>query len=99
MGMLGCIIILCCNWFTLLVIRLFSCGTRKGESHLVEWDDRQGIVKRSYSGLGMRSPNVVKFATAKNKLLAAGDQHQIKFWDMDNVNILYTTKADGGLRV
>jgi len=66
---------------------------------MVEWNDQEGIVKQTYSGLGKRSLEKVKFDTAKNKLLAAGDEHQIKFWDVDNINILSITKADGGLPV
>ncbi|XP_030966642.1 protein TPR3-like [Quercus lobata] len=33
----------------------------------------------------------------KNRFLATGDEFQIKFWDMDDVNILTTTDAKGGL--
>ena len=32
-------------------------------------------------------------------MLAAGDEFMIKFWDMDNTNILTTSDADGGLPV
>ncbi|XP_057485979.1 topless-related protein 4-like isoform X2 [Actinidia eriantha] len=78
--------------------RLFSCGTNKeGESFLVEWNEGEGVVKRTYHGLGKRSVGVVQFATTKNRFLAAGDECMIKFWDMDNVNLLTTTDADGGL--
>jgi hypothetical protein len=31
--------------------------------------------------------------------LAAGDDGQIKFWDMENTNVLTSTDADGGLQV
>ncbi|CAN1215384.1 Topless-related protein 1 [Linum perenne] len=65
--------------------RLFSCGTNKeGESHLVEWNESEGAVKRRYSGLGKRSVGVVQFDTTKNRFLAAGDEFTVKFWDMDN---------------
>uniref|UniRef100_A0A164W506 TOPLESS zinc finger domain-containing protein n=1 Tax=Daucus carota subsp. sativus TaxID=79200 RepID=A0A164W506_DAUCS len=78
--------------------RLFSCGTSKdGESHIVEWNESEGAVKRSYVGLGKRSMGVVQFDTTKNKFLVAGDEFVIKFWDVDNVNLLMTTDADGGL--
>ena len=80
--------------------RLFSCGTSKdGESHIVEWNESEGAVKRSYVGLGKRSMGVVQFDTTKNKFLVAGDEFVIKFWDVDNVNLLMTTDADGGLPV
>ncbi|KAJ6863539.1 hypothetical protein NC652_040160 [Populus alba x Populus x berolinensis] len=78
--------------------RLFSCGTNKeGESHLVEWNESEGAVKRTYIGLAKRSGGVVKFDTTKNRFLAAGDDFMIKFWDMDNNNLLTTIDAEGGL--
>ncbi|KAI4379481.1 hypothetical protein MLD38_005772 [Melastoma candidum] len=78
--------------------RLFSCGTNKeGESYLVEWNESEGAVKRTFHGLGKRSGGVVQFDTTKNRFLAAGDEFMVKFWDMDNVNMLSSTDADGGL--
>ncbi|KAK1303545.1 Topless-related protein 1 [Acorus calamus] len=78
--------------------RLFSCGTSKdGDSHLVEWNETEGSIKRTYSGFRKRSLGVVQFDTTRNRFLACGDEFQIKFWDMDNLNILTTTDADGGL--
>ncbi|EEF35191.1 WD-repeat protein, putative [Ricinus communis] len=78
--------------------RLFSCGTNKeGESHLVEWNESEGTVKRSYIGLGKRSMGVVQFDTTKNRFLAAGDEFMVKFWDMDNINLLTSIDAEGGL--
>lgn len=80
--------------------RLFSCGTNKdGESYIVEWNESEGAVKRTYHGVGKRSVGVVQFDTTKNRFLAAGDEFQIKFWDMDHVNILTDTDAEGGLPV
>ncbi|OAY31471.1 topless-related protein 4 isoform X2 [Manihot esculenta] len=78
--------------------RLFSCGTNKeGESHLVEWNESEGTVKRGYIGLGKRSVGVVQFDTTKNRFLAAGDEFMVKFWDMENVNLLTSIDAEGGL--
>ncbi|XP_017645632.1 topless-related protein 4-like isoform X1 [Gossypium arboreum] len=78
--------------------RLFSCGTNKeGESFLVEWNESEGAVKRTYFGLGKRPVGVVQFDTTKNRFLAAGDEFSVKFWDMDNLNLLTSTPADGGL--
>uniref|UniRef100_A0A6M2EHW5 CTLH domain-containing protein n=1 Tax=Populus davidiana TaxID=266767 RepID=A0A6M2EHW5_9ROSI len=78
--------------------RLFSCGTNKeGESHLVEWNESEGAVKRTYNGLAKRSVGVVKFDTTKNRFLAAVDEFMIKFWDMDNINLLTSIDAEGGL--
>lgn len=81
-------------------VRLFSCGTSKeGDSHLVEWNESEGAIKRTYSGFRKRSLGVVQFDTTRNRFLAAGDEFQIKFWDMDNINLLTAVDADGGLPV
>ncbi|CAN4128062.1 unnamed protein product [Withania somnifera] len=78
--------------------RLFSCGTSKeGESHLVEWNESEGAIKRTYSGFRKRSLGVVQFDTTRNRFLAAGAEFQIKFWEMDNTNMLTSTDGDGGL--
>ncbi|XP_055960299.1 topless-related protein 4-like isoform X2 [Mercurialis annua] len=78
--------------------RLFSCGTSKeGESHLVEWNESEGTVRRAFVGLGKRSVGVVQFDTTKNRFLAAGDEFMVKFWDTNNVNLLTSTDAEGGL--
>lgn len=88
------------NSFIFFGIRFFTCGTNKeGESYLVEWQESDGVIKRRYFGFEKQSSEVVKFATTKNRFLAAGDECQIKFWDMDNINILLTTDAEGGLQV
>ncbi|KAF8034517.1 hypothetical protein BT93_C0745 [Corymbia citriodora subsp. variegata] len=80
--------------------RLFSCGTNKeGESYLVEWDESEGAIKHTYHGLGERSGGVVQFDTTKNIFLAAGDEFMVKFWDMNNNNLLTSTDGDGGLPV
>lgn len=42
---------------------------------------------------------VVQFDTTKNRFLAAGDDGYIKFWDMDNTEILTQVDADGSLPV
>ncbi|CAL9194584.1 protein TPR3-like [Musa acuminata AAA Group] len=78
--------------------RLFSCGTSKeGETFIVEWNETEGAVKRTYQGFRKRSLGVVQFDTTRNRFLAAGDEFLIKFWDMDNTNLLTTIDADGGL--
>ncbi|XP_077222242.1 protein TPR3-like [Tasmannia lanceolata] len=79
-------------------LRLFSCGTSKdGESHIVEWNESEGAVKRTYQGFRKHSSGVVQFDTTRNRFLAVGDEFLIKFWDMDQVNLLTTSDADGGL--
>ncbi|KAE8733394.1 Topless-related protein 3 [Hibiscus syriacus] len=78
--------------------RLFSCGTSKdGESFLVEWNESEGAIKRTYVGFRKKSAGVVSFDTTQNHFLAAGEDSQIKFWDMDNINLLTFTDAEGGL--
>ncbi|KAM3348659.1 hypothetical protein ACQJBY_022117 [Aegilops geniculata] len=82
--------------------RLFSCGTSKeGDSHLVEWNESEGSIKRTYSGFRKKASSVVQgvvqFDTAQNHILAAGEDNQIKFWDVDNTNMLTFIDADGGL--
>ncbi|EPS64433.1 hypothetical protein M569_10348, partial [Genlisea aurea] len=78
--------------------RLFSCGTSKdGDSYLVEWNESDGAIKRSYSGLKKKSSGVVQFDATQNRFLAVGEDSQIKFWDMDSENVLTTSDADGGL--
>ncbi|XP_017983146.1 PREDICTED: topless-related protein 1 isoform X1 [Theobroma cacao] len=78
--------------------RLFSCGTNKnGESFLVEWNESEGGAKRTYQGLCKNSSAVVQFGLTKDKFLAAADDHVIKIWDMDKVELLTTIDAEGGL--
>jgi len=78
--------------------RLFSSGTTKdGESFILEWEESEGYVKRSYKGLGKCSSGVVQFDSSKNQFLVAGDDHLIKVWDMDNTERLTTIDADGDL--
>ncbi|KAJ6876685.1 topless-related protein 3-like isoform X2 [Populus alba x Populus x berolinensis] len=80
--------------------RLFSCGTsEEGDSYLVEWNESEGSVKRSFIGFRKKSlGGVVQFDTTQNHFLAAGDNGQIKFWDMENTSVIATTDADGGLQ-
>ncbi|XP_059648466.1 topless-related protein 3-like [Cornus florida] len=78
--------------------RLFSCGTSKeGDSFLVEWNESEGAIKRTYSGFRKKSHGVVQFDSTQNHFLAVGEDSQIKFWDMDTTNILTSTEAEGGL--
>ena len=42
---------------------------------------------------------VVQFDTMKNRFLATRDEFQIKFWDINNFDILTTTSAKSGLPV
>ncbi|KAI7980950.1 Protein TOPLESS [Camellia lanceoleosa] len=48
--------------------RLFSCGTSKdGESHIVEWNESEGAVKRTYQGLRKRSMGVASPRSASTR--------------------------------
>ncbi|XP_078442832.1 protein TOPLESS-RELATED PROTEIN 2-like isoform X2 [Wolffia australiana] len=78
--------------------RLFSRGTNKdGDSHLVEWNEADITIRRSYWGLSRKATSMIQFDTMRNCVLAAGDDFKIKFWDMDDENMLTETEADGGL--
>ena len=66
---------------------------------MVEWNESEGSIKRTYSGFRKKSAGVVQFDTAQNHILAAGEDNQIKFWDVDNNNTLICTDAEGGLPV
>ncbi|KAH7839761.1 hypothetical protein Vadar_008410 [Vaccinium darrowii] len=62
---------------------------------------RENGLGRSYNGLQTPSSGNVQFDTTKNRFLAAGDNHVIKFWEMDSDNILinykYLMSTDGHL--
>ncbi|PWA42826.1 topless-related protein 4 [Artemisia annua] len=70
--------------------------SRNLESYLVEWDEGEGNFKQNYLGLGKHCSGVVKFDTT-NRFLVAADDFTIKFWNMENTQVLYRTDADGGL--
>ncbi|KAL8230398.1 hypothetical protein R6Q57_000176 [Mikania cordata] len=77
--------------------RFFTSGSNEdGVAYLVEWIESECAVKRTYLGLGKQYAGVVQFDTT-NRFLAAGDEFSIKFWDMDNKLLLFSTNADGGL--
>lgn len=79
---------------------MFSCGTSKdGDVFLVEWNESEGSIKRTYLGFQKKLAGMVQFDTSKNHFLAVGEDAQIKFWDMDNINVLTSTDAEGGLPV
>lgn len=65
----------------------------------MEWNESEGAIKRTYSGFRKKSAGVVQFDTTQNHFLAAGEDGQIKFWDMDNNNVIANTDAEGGLPV
>ncbi|WOG87767.1 hypothetical protein DCAR_0206998 [Daucus carota subsp. sativus] len=81
------------------MISLFTSGTDEhGKAYIVEWQVRNGErkVKRSFRGLNEYSGHL-HFDLNKNSILAAGYNHQIKFWDIDNGNPLGVSIADGNL--
>lgn len=65
----------------------------------MEWDESEGSIIKEYIGLAKRAVGIVQFDTSKNRFLVVGDESTIKIWDMDNINILTTIPADGGLSV
>ncbi|KAG4389307.1 hypothetical protein GLYMA_06G066200v4 [Glycine max] len=78
--------------------RLFSCGTGKdGEPYLVEWDESEGYIKRTYKGLKKPCFSAIHFDSTQKGLLAAGDGHKVKFWNMDSVELWTSTDVDAEL--
>ncbi|KAM7466237.1 hypothetical protein LguiB_013799 [Lonicera macranthoides] len=80
---------------------VITCGDDK---LLRVWDVTTGV--KQYVSEGHEAPiysicshvsNGIHFGTSKNKFLAAGDEHLIKVWDMNNVELLETIDADGEL--
>lgn len=65
----------------------------------MEWDDIEGVIKTRYLGLNAPCHSKIYFDTTWNQYLAAGDDHMVKFWDMDDTRLLASTEADGGLPV
>ncbi|KAI5444424.1 hypothetical protein KIW84_012884 [Lathyrus oleraceus] len=75
--------------------RLFSCGSNKeGESFLVEWNESEGAVKRTYHGLGKRFVGVVQFDTTKNRFLAAGNTSNLGTTNTPQDYNAYTSYAN-----
>ncbi|KAL2346693.1 hypothetical protein Fmac_000693 [Flemingia macrophylla] len=78
--------------------RLFSCGTsRDAEPYLVEWDESEGYIKRMYKGLKKPCFSTIHFDSNHKGFLAAGDDHMIKFWNMDSVELWASTAFDAEL--
>lgn len=65
----------------------------------MEWNESEGAVKRTYHGLGKRTVGIVQFDTTRNRFLAAGDDFLVKFWDMDNTQLLATSDVENSLPV
>ena len=65
----------------------------------MEWNESEGAIKRTYTGFRKKCTGVLQFDTTQNHFLAVGEDYQIKFWDMDNVNVLTTIDCDGGIPV
>ncbi|KAG4995185.1 hypothetical protein JHK82_031916 [Glycine max] len=61
--------------------------------------DGSRTIKRTCNGFRNKSTGVVQFDITQNQFLAAGEDGQVKFWDMDNINLLTSTDAEGGLQV
>ncbi|TKY74752.1 Topless-related protein 1 [Spatholobus suberectus] len=78
--------------------RLFSCGTGKdGEPYLVEWDESEGYIKRTYKGLKKPCFATIHFDSTHKGLLAAGDDYMVKFWNMDSAELWTSTDVDAEL--
>ncbi|XP_029126737.1 topless-related protein 1 [Cajanus cajan] len=72
--------------------RLFSCGSGKdGEPYLVEWDESEGYIKRQYKGLKKPCFSTIHFDSTQKGFLAAGDDHMVKIWNMDSIELWTST--------
>lgn len=81
-----------------MVKGFFSCGTNKdGDSYLVEWNENDGFIERTYLGLGKCSSGVVEFDISRNNYVAAGDSHVIKVWNVNDAQLLTVVNAGGDL--
>ncbi|KAM7462173.1 hypothetical protein LguiA_030294 [Lonicera macranthoides] len=76
-----------------------------GDDKLIRvWDVTTGVKQYVFEGheapvysICSHVSNGIHFSTSKNKFLAAGDEHLIKVWDMNNVELLATIDVDGEL--
>ncbi|WZZ36818.1 hypothetical protein YC2023_020219 [Brassica napus] len=80
------------------------CVVTCGDDKLIKVWDLQG--RKHFTFEGHETPvysicphhkENIQFDTSKNHFLAVGEDGQIKFWDMDNINVLTSTDAEGGL--
>ncbi|CAA6654352.1 unnamed protein product [Spirodela intermedia] len=85
------------RWCTTMLTIILMWNQQDGECFLVEWNESEGSIKRTYSGFRKKSNGVLQFDITQNHFLAVGEDNQIKFWDVDNVNMITSTDADGGL--
>lgn len=53
-------------------------------------DESEGALKRAYLGFRKKSAGIDQFDTNRNGSLSVGEDNQVKFWDMDNTNMLTT---------
>ncbi|GFY92434.1 WUS-interacting protein 2 [Actinidia rufa] len=78
--------------------RLFSCGTTKeGESHIVDWNENEGLSSGCIMVLGSGLSVLCNLIQQKVNFWLLVMSLVIKFWDMENTNLLTTTDAEGGL--
>ncbi|KAM7258458.1 hypothetical protein ACFE04_014199 [Oxalis oulophora] len=78
--------------------RIFSSGVGKdGKSFLLEYHEGEGSIIREYQGLseGSLSPKI--FDTTQGRFLAVGDDHAVKIWEMDSVELKTIIDAGGDL--
>ncbi|KAM7462172.1 hypothetical protein LguiA_030293 [Lonicera macranthoides] len=76
-----------------------------GDDKLIKvWDVTTGVKQYVFEGheapvysICSHVSNEIHFGTSKNKFLAAGDEHLINVWDINNVELLATIDADGEL--
>lgn len=54
---------------------------------------------RRYKGLSMQRNDSLQFEVTNGSFLAVGDDSSVKFWDVDNPDMIGSIDAGGGLTV
>ncbi|KAJ6296324.1 hypothetical protein OIU78_024216 [Salix suchowensis] len=84
--------------------RVFLCGTNKeGESHLVEWNESEGAVKRNYNGLAKRSEGDLKLIPLTIDSWRLGMSSRSSFFLVLDFNkegsLLVVSTKDNGIKI
>ncbi|KAI5383507.1 hypothetical protein KIW84_070768 [Lathyrus oleraceus] len=79
---------------TITVLNCLAVIARKRPQHHDTIDKPPNNISKDLK----KSTSVVQFDTTQNRFLVAGEDGQVKFWDVDSINPLTSTDADGGLQ-
>ncbi|MED6165360.1 hypothetical protein PIB30_098862 [Stylosanthes scabra] len=71
--------------------RFFFSGIFEDKSHvLLEWNESEKNITRCYKEIKSHCPAII----SANGILAASDEYQVKFWDMENGELLTSIGAN-----